>query len=102
MIARLVRLRRLRCAQDSEDEAVLEPGEESRVTPGGLRGAAKGSGGTHTAMVADILKEKESAEVSKIKEAEAEAKKRRGGQVSAGLVMGFRAEAAFGGLGSAG
>lgn len=43
----------------------------------GVGGAgAKGEGGSHTAMVADILKEKERAEISRAKEAEAEAKVR--------------------------
>lgn len=48
----------------------------TRMPPvGGSGGAgAKGDGGAHTAMVADILKEKERAEASRAKEAEAEAK----------------------------
>lgn len=46
---------------------------------GGPGAGAKGEGG-HTAMVADILKEKEKAE-ERAKEANAEAKRRGDGQV---------------------
>lgn len=69
--------------QESEDEDV---GDASRIAgagggerPGGAAGA-KGDGVGHTAMVADILKEKEKAEM-RAKEADAESKGRGDGQV---------------------
>lgn len=71
-----------RYLQESDDEEV---GEAAR-TVGGVGGAAAGAGakaeGGHTAMVADILKEKERAEV-RAKQADAEAKGRGDGQVGA-------------------
>lgn len=70
--------------QESDDEDV---GDAARAAgagvgerPGGGAAGAKGDGVGHTAMVADILKEKEKAEI-RAKEADAESKGRGDGQV---------------------
>lgn len=65
--------------QESDDEEVGEAVHAGGVGGGGPGAGAKGEGG-HTAMVADILKEKEKAE-ERAKEADAEAKGRGDGQV---------------------
>lgn len=65
--------------QESDDEEVGEVVHAGGVGGGGPGAGAKGEGG-HTAMVADILKEKEKAE-ERAKEADAEAKGRGDGQV---------------------
>ncbi|CAB1104244.1 unnamed protein product [Ectocarpus sp. CCAP 1310/34] len=71
--------------QESDDEDV---GDAARMAgagvgerPGGGAAGAKGDGVGHTAMVADILKEKEKAEM-RAKEADADSKGRGDGQVS--------------------
>lgn len=58
-------------SDDDEVDGVSDPIGAGTLGVGG--GGAKGEGG-HTAMVADILKEKEKAEEMKAKEADAEAK----------------------------
>lgn len=67
-------------SQESEDE---EAAEAARLV-GGVGGGSGAKGEGHTAMVADILKEKERAE-SRGKEADAEAKGKGGGQVKTPL-----------------
>lgn len=77
-------MRPLRVSQESDDEDIGGVERATRALPaggvlGGGGGGAKAEGG-HTAMVADILKEKERAEI-RAKAADAEAKGRGDGQV---------------------
>lgn len=65
--------------QESDDEEVREAAHVGGSGGGGPGAGATGEGG-HTAMVADILKEKERAE-ERAKEADAQAKGRGNGQV---------------------
>eukprot|EP00752_Nemacystus_decipiens_P005989 g5408.t1 len=72
--------------QESDDEEVGEAVHVGGMAGGGSGAGAKGEGG-HTAMVADILKEKEKAE-ERAKEADAEAKGRGDGQEAKGSASG--------------
>lgn len=77
--------------QESDDEDVGDAARTAGVgggeRPGGVAGA-KADGVGHTAMVADILKEKEKAEM-RAKEADAESKGRGDGQVRKGKGKGW-------------
>ncbi|CAM9475774.1 unnamed protein product [Ectocarpus fasciculatus] len=76
--------------QESDDEDVGDAARTAGVgggeRPGGVAGA-KADGAGHTAMVADILKEKEKAEM-RAKEADAESKGRGDGQEAKGSAEG--------------